>query len=148
MKTIKILLTFSLICALFTACQQEDTAEEVMMKFANHFAAGEYDEAAVYGTASTKQLLEMMKDLASVGFYLPDEEEIVKYTLADINCTVSGSTALCSYIEYGETAEVSLVKVDGKWLVDIPLDDLYEEGDWFEDEEDEWFSESPDSLIN
>ncbi len=150
MKVLKILLVTWVVSLLFTACKQEETPEKVMMKFANHFAAGEYTEAAKYGTPSTVQLLEMMEALASVGFYLPEDDQIEKYSLHDFECTFSGTTALCSYLEYGEIAEVSLVKAEGQWLVDIPLDDLYDDDDWFEDEDedDDWFSEGLSNPVN
>lgn len=148
MKVVKLLLLTLAVAVFFTSCKQEDTPEKVMMKFANHFAAGEYTEAAVYGTASTVQLLEMMEALASVGSYSSEDDETVKYTLDEFDCTVSGATALCTFIEYGEIAEVTLIKEEGKWLVDIPLDDLYDEDDWFEDEEEDWYSDQADSILN
>lgn len=148
MKSVKLLLVTLTVAVFFTSCKQEDTPEKVMLKFANHFAAGEYTEAAAYGTASTVQLLEMMEALASVGSYLSDDDNIEKYSLDDFDCTVSGNTALCTFIEYGEKAEVSLIREGDKWLVDIPLDDLYDEDDWYEDEDDDWYSEESDSILN
>ncbi len=148
MKVVKLLLVTLAVAVFFTSCKQEDTPEKVMMKFANHFAAGEYTEAAAYGTASTVQLLEMMEALASVGSYLPGDDEPELYSLDDFDCTVSGATALCKFIEYGEIAEVTLIREEGKWLVDIPLDDMYDEDDWFEDEDEDWYSDEADSILN
>ena len=139
------LLVALIILSTFLACKREVGPEVVMKRFANHFVAGEYTEAMQYGTPSTVQLLEMMEALASVGFYLPDEDEQEFYSLKDFDCQVSGNSAVCYYLEYGEMVDVNLVKIEGKWLVDIPLDDLYDdqwydEEDWYDDEEDLEFS--------
>lgn len=147
MKSIKIFFYFLLVSGLLHSCKTEDGPEIVTRKFANHFAAAEYQQATQYGTESTIQLLEMMESLASVGFYLPEEEDIVTITDDDITCKITGETAVCSYLEYGEQIELNLLKRDGKWLIDIALDDFSEDESWYEDsEEDEWFLN--DSILN
>ncbi len=107
-----------------------------MKKFTNHLMAEEYDQAAQYGTESTKQMVEMLEALASVGSYM--DEEIIIYTDSDFDCTVTDDTAVCRYVEYGEPVEATLVKVDGTWLVDIPMDDMYNDDEsWYEDENED-----------
>lgn len=147
MKRINILWIVFLFAAVLSSCKSEDSPETVTRKFANHFSAAEYQEATQYGTESTVQLLEMMESLASVGFYLPEEEDIITITEDEITCTINGETAVCSYLEYGEQIDLNLIKREGKWLIDIALDDFTEDESWYEDsEEDEWFLN--DSIIN
>jgi hypothetical protein len=123
-----------LIIAVFVSCKKVDGPETVTRKFANHFALKEYEEAKEYGTENTRHLMEMMQILSSIGYY-PPEEEITLIEDKDVQCTISGATAICIYLEYGEPAEITLVKQDNKWLVDFPLDDFQENENWFEDED-------------
>jgi len=148
MNSIKIFALIVLGSLLLHSCKSEESPETVTRKFANHFAAAEYQQATQYGTESTKQLLEMMESLASVGFYLPEEDEIVTITDQDVTCEITGESAICSYLEYGERIELNLIKADNKWLIDIALDDFTEDESWYEesDEEDEWFLN--DSILN
>jgi hypothetical protein len=140
MKRIDIFWLVVLFGTVLHSCKSEEDPETVTRKFANHFAAAEYQQATQYGTESTIQLLEMMESLASVGFYLPEEEDIVTITEDDITCQINGESAICSYLEYGEQIDLNLVKREGKWLIDIALDDFTEDESWYEDaEEDEWF---------
>ncbi len=147
MKSIKFLWIILLISMILQSCKSEESPETITRKFANHFAAAEYLQATQYGTESTVELLEMMESLASVGFYLPEEEDIVTITDDDVTCKINGETALCSYLEYGEPIELELIKRDGKWLIDIALDNFSEDESWYDDsEEDEWFLN--DSILN
>ncbi len=119
---------------MFISCLREDGPEKVTSKFVNHFAASEYLEAAEYGTESTVQLMNMMADWASVGFYLP-EEEIHTITHKQVSCIINGDNAICTYLVFNEPNELNLVKIDGKWLVDIRYDEFDDEK-WYENEED------------
>jgi hypothetical protein len=138
MKKIKIALLALILVVIFASCSQEDSPETVTRKFANHFAMGEYKEAAQYGTANTIQLLEMMETLASIGAYLPHEDDSIELiTDRDVECLITDNTAVCTYLEYGELVDLNLLKMDGKWLVDFPLDDFFNDEDWYEDEDED-----------
>jgi hypothetical protein len=142
-----LLVTFTL-----ASCNREDSPEVVTRKFANHFALGEYDQAKQYGTESTIKQLEMMESLASIGVYLPDEENIEIISDKDVECEMtSDSTSICKYLEYGELVEIQLVKIDKKWFIDFPLDDYLNDDEWYEDaedEEDDWEFDGTESQLN
>lgn len=118
------------ITSVLISCKRADGPETVALKFANHFIASEYLEAAKYGTESTVHLMSLMDDWASVGFYLPQEET---FTISekDVDCTVNGDIAVCIYTLYDESQKLDLVRIEGRWLVDIPIDELDDEG-WYE----------------
>jgi hypothetical protein len=132
------------------SCNREDRPEVVTRKFANHFALGEYDQAKQYATPSTIKQLEMMESLASIGVYLPDEENIQIIADKDIECVItSDTTATCKYLEYGEMVEIALLKVDKKWLIHFPFDDFLNDDEWYDDdEEDDWEFDGTELQLN
>jgi hypothetical protein len=141
MKYTKVALLFFLVMVVSVSCKRTERPETVLVKFANHFAKSEFEEAKKYATAETIKHLEMIQALASIGFY-QEEENVQIISESDISCTVEGNRALCTYIEYGDPIEVTLVKIDNRWLIDIPVDNFEEEnwledGEGFEDEEEE-----------
>jgi hypothetical protein len=127
----------------FVSCKRTEGPETVTRKFANHFALKEYEEAKQYGTENTRHLMEMMQILSSIGYY-PPEDQVDLIEDKDVQCTISGDTAICIYMEYGEPAEITLVRQDNKWLVDFPLDDFKENEDWYENEDQDTVFEEDD----
>jgi hypothetical protein len=138
----KLIFVLLFVAFIIVSCNKEDRPEVVTRKFANHFALGEYDQAKQYGTEATIKQLEMMESLASIGVYLPDEENIEIISDKDVECVIlSDTTSVCKYLEYGEIVEIQLVKIDKKWFVDFPLEDYLDDEEWYEDsdeEEDDW----------
>jgi len=150
MKKLRIAFLALTLVVMMASCSQEEGPETVTRKFANHFAMGEYKEAAQYGTGNTIQLLEMMETLASIGAYLPHEDENIELiTDRDVECLITDDSAVCTYLEYGELVELNLLKIEGKWLVDFPLDDFFDDDDWYEDDEDDdWEFDGTEIQLN
>ena len=149
MRTLKII-TFAII-AIFAlqACKTTNDPEDVTRKFMNHLMAGEYAKAGEYGTESTKQMMQMFEALESLGGEGMAEDEVKPEKIKDIECDVTGEEAVCRFQEDGETAEVHLVKKDGKWLVDMKKENPFGDMDMDWDGEDtEWEVEGTEEEWN
>jgi hypothetical protein len=139
MKYLKTLLVIVVGSVMLTSCRQIESPEAVVAKFVNHYANREFEEAKQYGTASTIEIVEMTALLDSYGFYM-EQEEVHLISKDDVTCEVSGSTALCSFDEYGETVQLSLVLENRKWLVDMNMDfpdDFELDGSEFDEAEED-----------
>ncbi len=150
-NTVRILMALSIMLLVFVSCKREEGPETVAKKFANHYVAGEYQQAAIYGTESTRELLNMMESLASVGYHHEDGNIPNEYTEEDIDCVISedGNTAVCNYWYIGELEEIKLSYIDGKWLVDISLDDqYYEDENWYEEQNEDWKYDGSEAQLN
>jgi hypothetical protein len=137
MRTFRIMFVALAAIFVFHACKTTDSPEKVTEKFMNHLALGEYDKAGELGTESTKQMMEMFKALESLGGESITDDDVKPEKIKNVECEIDGDFAVCRFEEDGEMAEVHLVKVDGKWLVDMkkenPFGDM--DMDW---DEDEW----------
>jgi hypothetical protein len=138
MKFLKTLLVLLIVIFVVTSCRRIENPESVVVKFVNHIAQKEFEEAKQYGTQSTIEIVEMTALLESIGFYVEDES-MPLISEDDVSCNVTGSTAICSFMEYGEMVQISLVLENRRWLVDMQMD--YEFPDDFEYEELEFEEE-------
>lgn len=133
----------AVIAVTFAGCKRADSPETVARKFANHFYAAEFEKAMNYSAPSTIAFLERMQEISSVGLFQLDDEEVV-YEDADFDCTIVDDTAQCTYDEYGLLTTISLVKIDGSWLVSLQPEDPLD-FDWYDDDDDDdWFLEDVD----
>jgi hypothetical protein len=121
-----------------TSCRQVENPESVLVKFVNHLALREYEEAKQYATESTIEIIEMTALFDSMGLY-PADDDVQLISEKDVTCNVSGSTAICSFPEYDEIVQVNLVLENNNWLIDLQMgmpDDFdYEQFEQFEDED-------------
>lgn len=124
---------FSITLVLF-ACQPEPTTpEEVVQKFQGHIDKNEFAEAKALSTERGKQRL---NDLEAIITGELADSTIFSTTFLKIDCQINVDTAHClclvrdSYEEY-ET-DYKLIKTNGKWLVDVPEEELIDEEDFIE----------------
>lgn len=139
MNSIKAFLLVVAVAFLFSGCKPEESPNVVTEKFMNHLSNREYKKATEYGTESTKQLLQMIETLESLGGDVVPEEEVRLIDAANIDCDIDGDTAVCRFQEDGEMVEVELVKRNGQWLVDMKKESPFGDMDWEEgDGEKSW----------
>jgi hypothetical protein len=102
-------------CAVFDVSYSKKP-EKVAEKFLKHFYKFEYEKAKKYGTTRTGQLIDMMDQLVAVSGkkVLPENSKLVM-----LDCNTKGDTAICNYLVNDVKSEVMLLKIDGKWLVDM-----------------------------
>lgn len=119
---------------IFFACQSEPTPpEEVIQQFQAHIDKNEFAEAKALSTARGQQRLDDLE--AIIASELADST-IFNTTFLEIDCQINGDTAHClcvvqdSYEQY-ET-DYKLVKVNGKWLVDVPEEESVDEEEFIE----------------
>ncbi len=113
--------------ALFmTACGGSSTEgpKEVASKFIKHVNNLEFDKAKAYGTESTNQILDMIAGFAGMANEKP---ETTGFEILDVK--EDGDKATVTYRNEGADADetISLVKKDGKWLVDMNKEDMDKE---------------------
>lgn len=137
-------LTLIVTSVIFSGCKRVDPPETVARKFANHFYAAEFEEAMNYSAPATIDFLERMQEISSVGLFQLDDE-VIEYEDSDFDCTIIDENAQCTYDEYGLLTTITLVKIEGQWLVSLQPEEPMD-FDWFEDyeEEDDSFPEDVD----
>jgi hypothetical protein len=136
MRSVRLIVVALVLAISFNACKTADSPEAVAEKFMNHLIAGEFSKAKEYGTESTKQMMQMFEALESLGGETFAKDDAAPEKIKNIKCEVDGDTAICRFEENGEMSEVALLKVDGKWLVDMKKENPFGEMDW--GEESEW----------
>lgn len=94
-----------------TACSQGPT--DVAKNFSEKLAQGKVDEAKKYATESTGKLLDMVSGFGGVKVQPNFKFEPIKDSIVDEKAWVFFKD------ENGDKQTVELVKVDGKWLVDV-----------------------------
>lgn len=102
--------------------------EAVAKKFITHVNNLEFDQAKAYGTKSTNDILDMISGLAGA---MGDEGKPEDTSFEIIEVKEEGDTATVVYQNASaeEPETLSLVKQDGKWLVDINKEDMDKEDD-------------------
>ncbi len=116
-KTILLLFTgFIFSICLVTGCATSKNPEKVAKKFLTHFYKCEYDEAKKYGTAKTRQIIDMMDQLVVLSGQktFPDDSKVVMQ-----DCEIKGDSAICNYLVNDVKNEILLLNTDGRWLVDL-----------------------------
>ena len=94
------------------SCAGTTSPEKVAEKFVNHLNKREYAEAKALGTESTAQMVSFLEQF-------PSDEAVEDIIVEDMNCEITGDTAICTYTANGEKETIELVKKDDKWLVDM-----------------------------
>ena len=116
------------------ACESEPTPPaEVVKQFQGHIDKNEFAEAKALSTPRGQQRLDDLE--AIIAGELADSS-IFNTTFLEIDCRINGDTARClclvedSYERY-ET-DYKLVKMDGKWRVDVPEEESVDEEEFIE----------------
>ena len=116
------------------ACESEPTPPaEVVKQFQGHIDKNEFAEAKALSTPRGQQRLDDLE--AIIAGELADSS-IFNTTFLEIDRRINGDTARClclvedSYERY-ET-DYKLVKMDGKWRVDVPEEESVDEEEFIE----------------
>lgn len=114
------------------------TPEEVVRQYQAYVDSNQFQLAQKLSTPRSAPLHEMM---AAIVADTPTDSSLIHTQFVNLNCNIQQDTAICNCLlrdEYEEyESEYILVKVDDRWLVDLPD----EEGDFelFEQETlEEW----------
>lgn len=128
----------------FTACKNESkksqTPEEVLQEYQGYIDRNEFEAAKELSTPAGQNWLTELAEI--IAMEQPDSTLLNTEFLA-MNCSGQGDTLICAcqmrdqYEEY--PAEYILVKMNDRWLVDAPQDEIIIEDDIIES--------IPDSLL-
>lgn len=118
MKVITFLLLILLLA--LQSCGVLGSPETTANQFMNHLVQEEYEAAKELSTDNTHQLLHLLQAAQS----LADEEQRAEKRKAvfECSCEQEAETAQCNCCENGDANEcntLTVVKVEGKWLVDM-----------------------------
>ncbi len=96
-----------------------DSPSDVATAFLTAMAKNDYTKAGEYGTENTKKMMSMIAGFSAMA---PQEPKFEKFEV--LKEEIKGDTATVTFKTFkGETEEdappFDLVKVDGKWLVDM-----------------------------
>lgn len=108
MKKIAMLVTLGL---LMVSCSQGP--KDAAVKFTENVAKGKIEEAKKYATEPTGKLLDMAMSFGGMPVDPEAKVEFVKDSIVDTKAWVTIKNPK------GEEQEITLVKVDGKWLVNM-----------------------------
>ncbi|MFZ2899785.1 MAG: hypothetical protein WA004_14250 [Saprospiraceae bacterium] len=129
---------------LIHSCQSARTPEEVVRQWQSHIDKNEFQQAKELSAPRTVQLLSWMEALLAD----MDADSVITHTeLLDLSCREEGDRAVCYYAleDEGELFRDSfiLIRMKGKWLVDLPEEPALED----QGEMEELFDiMAPDSL--
>ena len=108
-------LLFSLLIAACGSVEQDP--EEVAESYLNYLNNKEYDKAKELGTENTRKMIDKFEFFGALNGAVGSGRAIIE----NIKCIVDGDKAICSFTADGESKEMILVRVDGKWLVDFDM---------------------------
>lgn len=118
--------SFSVLIALFAvACGAgAPSPSEVAEKFLTHTNKMEFAEAKQYSSKETSEMLDMLSGFAS---QMGEQEAPKPFKITGEK--IDGDSATVSYRTEGDELDenISLIKVDGKWLVNVNKEDLDKE---------------------
>ena len=132
MRIISLLVAAALAALFLPACQPSSSSspESVVRQWQAHIDKNEFEQAKTLSAPRTQELLDWMEALLS---NMDMDSVITNTELKDISCKENGDNAVCYYTleEEGQTFYDSflLVRIDGKWLIDLPEGNMYEEGE-------------------
>jgi len=93
--------------------------EETAQRWVEHYYNSEFEKAKTLSTEITKNMID------TVASEMLEEVEIIAFKILEMNCSVKGDSAICSYLYKEENdgfeEQIHLVLRQNKWLVDEPL---------------------------
>lgn len=149
MKYPYLLVLFAIsIFSLLSSCKQDNDPETVVRMWQKHLDENEFKLAKEISTDRGKQWLDMVSKMIENNNEAPDT---FKTVFKQITCTIIKDSAICRYsiMDQGEELldSMYLKKVNGKWLVDVKLDEMPDEND-VQDFYDDIYEEAPDSSLH
>ena len=111
---------FLIISCLF-ACRKSLTVEATAQQWVEAYYNSEFEKAKELSTQITKNMID------TVASELIEEEEIMAFSILQMDCTVQGDSAICSYLyrdDFENVEEkIQLIRLKNTWYVDEPLAD-------------------------
>ncbi len=116
-----VLITTIIFLFSFAVAKNDKDAKAVAIKFLNAYKAKDYITAKKYATESAKGVIDMMESTETV-----DKVKPPKVTIKIVSVKEDGSKCEVRYEGSDNPEEervINLLKVDGKWLVELTKDD-------------------------
>jgi len=105
-----------------TQARKENKPAIVASKFLKHFRAFEFEEARKLGTETTGKMLDMFSMMLEMSKKNGKDASLQKkdITVEVVKTAIDGKNAVVTYKgEDGKEQQLELVKVKGKWLVNM-----------------------------
>jgi hypothetical protein len=110
-----------LVICIFIGCRKSLSVEETAQQWVESYYNSEFEKAKQLSTEVTRNMID------TVAFELMDEGEIIAFKIVQMDCSVKGDSAICSYLYKDEIEDfeekIHLICKANEWLVDEPLID-------------------------
>ncbi len=103
-----------------TSCGGGNEPQAVAEDFLKALGKQDYEKAKELSTEKTIQMLTLIESVAKMA--KANGEDIDTKKVPDFEmgkCDIDGDKAVCHYTSEGKEEKLNLVKVDGKWKVDM-----------------------------
>jgi len=112
----------TVLSAIFLSCKtgkdlsKKNTPEYAAEMFLTHLNRLEFEQAKLYGTESTKNMLNLMQSMVAL---VPEQPAPQQVQVFISHCDVSGDVGVCYYTTNEKSESLDMLKVDGVWLVNL-----------------------------
>ena len=116
------ILIISICISCKTQAKKENKPAAVATKFIKHLRMFEFEEARKLGTETTGKMLDMLSMMLELSKKNNKDASLEKkeVTIEIVKTAIDGKNAVVTYKnEDGKDAQIELVKVKGKWLVNM-----------------------------
>jgi len=109
-----------LVALTVSSCGNSNDPKAVAKDFLLALASQDFEKAKELGTERTSgmiTLIESMAKMAKENGQKLDETKLPEVEIGE--CEIDGDKAVCYYTSEGKEEKINLVKVEGKWKVDM-----------------------------
>lgn len=116
------ILIIAVIPAVFAGCKtgkdlaKQNTPEYAAEMFLMHLNRLEFEQAKLYGTETTKNIVNLMQSMVAL---VPEQPAPQEIKVIVTHCNVSGDTGICYYTANEKSESLDMLRVDGVWLVNL-----------------------------
>jgi hypothetical protein len=116
MKSILCGFIIAVIAVTLAGCKvtREEAAMKVAREFLENINKNNFKKAKKLATEESKSMIDMLENFSKM-----DVSGTKHGPIENLSCQVDGDKATCSYTENGEAKTLSLIEMNGKWLVEM-----------------------------
>jgi hypothetical protein len=94
----------------------KNTPEYAAEMFLTHLNRLEFEQAKLYGTETTKSIVNLMQSMVALVPEQPAPQDVKVFVS---HCDVLGDSGICYYTANEKSESIEMLRVDGVWLVNL-----------------------------
>ena len=116
MKNLSRFIIFMIVAITWNACKvnEQQTVSKIAKEFLDNINAKKYAKAKKLCTKESAASIDMLESFAKLS-----NEQKPEPKIENLVCRIDDDRASCDYMENGEQKKLELVKINGKWLVEM-----------------------------